>query len=93
MKHLLLATGSAVLTLLAPFTFAAELPVPSAVAAEHSVATGSSILMAEYVQQAQDDYGTDHQTTMVASNRDHEHFQLAADSDGRQDDRVPGTAS
>lgn len=87
MRHILLTAASAALTLLAPFTFAAELPVPSAVAAEHSVSTGSSILM------AQDDRATDSQTTMVARNEGRGQFQLAADSDGQYDNRVPGTAS
>jgi hypothetical protein len=87
MKYLLLTTASAVLTLLAPFTFAAELPAPAAIAAEHSVSTGSSVLM------AQDDHGTDQRTTKYARSEDRGQFQLAADSDGRQDDRVPGTAA
>ena len=87
MKYLLLTTASAALTLLAPFTFAAELPAPSAISAEHSVSTGSSVLL------AQDDRGPDQRATMYARSEDRGQFQLAADSDGHQDDRVPGTAS
>lgn len=87
MKYLLLTTASAVLTLLAPFTFAAEFPAPAAIAAEHSVSTGSSVLM------AQDDHGTDQRARMYAGSKDRGQFQVATDSDGRQGDRVPGTVS
>jgi hypothetical protein len=87
MKHFLLTAASVALTLLAPFTFAAELPVTAAVAAEHSVSTGSSILM------AQNHRGGDSQTPTYAKGGDRGKVLLAANSDGRYDSRVPGTAS